>query len=226
MNIETANRLYELRKKNNLSQEEVADKLGISRQSVSKWERAESSPDTDNLIELAKLYNVSLDELLNVDNSSKYNEENKVFSPINAEEFIKDDEEDETNVEVVEDDNDTEVEVKKSPKLEALSSILWGSSYLLVTIAYLLLGFFTEKGWSCYWVLFLLPVVVNTFIDAIIEKKASSFAYPVLVTMVFLFIGMRFELWHPLWVLFITIPVYYIIVGTIEDSLKKKKRQN
>ena len=65
MNIETANRLYELRKQNGLSQEEVADKLGISRQAVSKWERAEASPDTDNLISLAKLYGVSLDELLN-----------------------------------------------------------------------------------------------------------------------------------------------------------------
>lgn len=65
MNIETANRLYELRKKNGLSQEELADKLGISRQAVSKWERAEASPDTDNLILLAKLYGVTLDELLN-----------------------------------------------------------------------------------------------------------------------------------------------------------------
>ena len=64
MNIETANRLYELRKKNGYSQEELAAKLGLSRQAVSKWERAEASPDTDNLVELAKLYGISLDELL------------------------------------------------------------------------------------------------------------------------------------------------------------------
>lgn len=64
MDIKTANRLYELRKKKGLSQEALAEKLGISRQSVSKWERAESSPDTDNLIALAKLYGVSLDDLL------------------------------------------------------------------------------------------------------------------------------------------------------------------
>lgn len=67
MTIEIADRLIKLRKKNNLSQEELADKLGISRQAVSKWERAEASPDTDNLICLAKLYNISLDELLNTD---------------------------------------------------------------------------------------------------------------------------------------------------------------
>ena len=48
MNIETANRLLQYRKENNLSQEELAEKIGVSRQAVSKWERAEASPDTDN----------------------------------------------------------------------------------------------------------------------------------------------------------------------------------
>lgn len=67
MNIEIANRLVQLRKQKNLSQEELAAKLGISRQAVSKWERAESSPDTDNLILLARLYGVSLDDLLRTD---------------------------------------------------------------------------------------------------------------------------------------------------------------
>ncbi len=67
MNIEIANRLVNLRKSNNLSQEALAAKLGISRQAVSKWERAEASPDTDNLILLARLYGVSLDELLSTE---------------------------------------------------------------------------------------------------------------------------------------------------------------
>ena len=63
MNIEIANRLLQYRKKHNLSQEELASQIGVSRQAVSKWERAEASPDTDNLILLAKLYGVTLDEL-------------------------------------------------------------------------------------------------------------------------------------------------------------------
>ena len=84
MNIKTANRLCELRKAHNLSQEELAEKLGVSRQAVSKWERSESSPDTDNLIQLAALYNISLDELLNgkeaislIEESSQNREEGK-----------------------------------------------------------------------------------------------------------------------------------------------------
>ncbi|MGI5892176.1 MAG: helix-turn-helix domain-containing protein [Bacillota bacterium] len=64
MNIETANRLVQLRKKNNLSQEALAEKLGISRQAISKWERAEACPDIDNLLALSKIYDVSLDELI------------------------------------------------------------------------------------------------------------------------------------------------------------------
>ena len=64
MTIEIADRLMKLRKKYGYSQEELANKLGLSRQAVSKWERAEASPDTDNLICLAKLYGISLDDLL------------------------------------------------------------------------------------------------------------------------------------------------------------------
>lgn len=67
MNVEIANRLQQLRKNNNLSQEELAEKIGVSRQAVSKWERAEASPDTDNLILLSRLYNMSLDEILSTE---------------------------------------------------------------------------------------------------------------------------------------------------------------
>lgn len=54
MNVETAQRLADLRRSKGFSQEGLARKLGLSRQAVSKWERAESSPDTENLISLAK----------------------------------------------------------------------------------------------------------------------------------------------------------------------------
>jgi HTH-type transcriptional regulator/antitoxin HipB len=67
MNLEIANKLLKLRKENNLSQEDLAEKLGVTRQAISKWERGESSPDTDNLIQLSNLYRVSLDELLGID---------------------------------------------------------------------------------------------------------------------------------------------------------------
>lgn len=64
MDLSMAQRLVDRRKAAGLSQEALAAQLGVSRQAVSKWERSESSPDTDNLIALAALYGVSLDELL------------------------------------------------------------------------------------------------------------------------------------------------------------------
>lgn len=64
MDLAMAQRLVDRRKAAGLSQEALAAQLDVSRQAVSKWERSESSPDTDNLIALAALYGVSLDELL------------------------------------------------------------------------------------------------------------------------------------------------------------------
>lgn len=64
MDLAMAQRLVDRRRAAGLSQEALAAQLGVSRQAVSKWERSESSPDTDNLIALAALYGVSLDELL------------------------------------------------------------------------------------------------------------------------------------------------------------------
>jgi len=67
MDYKTADRLIELRKKYGYSQDELAERLDISRQAISKWERAESLPDTENLIGLAALYGISIDELIHGD---------------------------------------------------------------------------------------------------------------------------------------------------------------
>lgn len=64
MDMQMAERLVARRKAAGYSQEALAAELGVSRQAVSKWERGEASPDTDNLIALAGLYGVTLDELL------------------------------------------------------------------------------------------------------------------------------------------------------------------
>lgn len=62
MNI--ADRIQYLRKQNGYSQEELADKVGVSRQAVSKWESGASDPSTTNLMALAKLFGVTAEEIL------------------------------------------------------------------------------------------------------------------------------------------------------------------
>ena len=69
------NSLYESRKKKGLSQEEVAEKLGVSRQTISKWETEETVPDIYQAKKLAKIYGLSLDELIDVDLDQKEIEE-------------------------------------------------------------------------------------------------------------------------------------------------------
>ncbi len=61
------NSLSKSRKKSGYSQEEVAEKLGVSRQTISKWELNETLPDLYQSKKLANLYNISLDDLIDID---------------------------------------------------------------------------------------------------------------------------------------------------------------
>ena len=69
------NNLFQARKKAGLSQESVAEKLGVSRQTISKWETDETIPDIYQTKKLAKLYNLTLDELIDFDIDIKEIEE-------------------------------------------------------------------------------------------------------------------------------------------------------
>lgn len=69
-------RLYELRNKNNLSQEDLAEVLDVSRQSISKWENDKASPEMTRLLFMSDYFNVSLDYLMR--GIKKENNEEKV----------------------------------------------------------------------------------------------------------------------------------------------------
>ena len=173
MNIETANRLYELRKKNGLSQEELADKLGISRQAVSKWERAEASPDTDNLILLAKLYGITLDELLNAEDAKDLAMENQESGKLEEVTENKKEEPKEKQKEEIKDDDDEEL----SPKNKMILDVSSGVIAISCVIAFFILGFLLPHGigWSCYWVVFLLIPILISLIEAILKRTNQSF---------------------------------------------------
>lgn len=57
-------RLFELRKTKNLTQDEVAEKLNVTRQTVSKWETNQSSPDFDKIVPISELFEIGVEELL------------------------------------------------------------------------------------------------------------------------------------------------------------------
>ncbi len=71
--MEFNNKLYELRKQKGLSQEELANRLNVSRQTISKWEVGESTPDMEKLAAISELFDISLDELV-LDKATKKEE--------------------------------------------------------------------------------------------------------------------------------------------------------
>lgn len=235
MNIEIANRLIKLRKEKGLSQEALAEELGISRQAVSKWERAESSPDTDNLICLAKLYGISLDELLKTDDDINTIKEEQIkdndtkkksFVHIGKDGIHVVDDEDEVHISLkgiqIKDKEDEIIinssgENKEYKPTSKTIKIINGAFPILCVIIFLLLGFFANL-WHPGWAIFLLLPCWYTLFDAIKHRNPSDFAYPVFVTFIYIIFSSFFEIWHPLWVLFLTIPIYYIICDQIRKN--------
>ena len=248
MNIKIANRLVELRKKSGLSQEQLADKLGLSRQAVSKWERAEASPDTDNLICLAKLYNVSLDDLLSSDESiDDIAKETKEREEENKEHdfTVKDDKGNVVHVSkggayvhvnngnddvlvssdgvsISSSDKKEKKKTKEEIRHDIIAGSIWGGTSFLVTITYLLLGCLVPSGWALYWPLFILAPTVPSLFEAISKRRFCEFIFPLLVTGIYCFIGMFSGLWHPYWFLFLLIPVYYIVFSPIDKNIHKE----
>lgn len=244
MNIEIANRLVKMRKEKGYSQEELADALGISRQAVSKWERAEASPDTDNLICLAKLYNVSLDDLLSSDESieSIREEQKEKTAEVNAESVQQQKKHDSVYIGKdgihITDKDGSEVhinkrhiraidvngkEVKNVKRTFRASSYLEGILYMVALIGYMLIGFFTGY-WFAGWILFFLPEVICSLIRCFETKNPERFNICFLACYIFFLTGFVHPggIWHPMWVIFLTIPVYYMVL----DPFKPKNRVN
>ncbi len=86
--IKVGNRINALRKENSLTQDELADKLMVTRQVISKWELGYSLPSIDLIIELSKLFNISIDDLLCLNDDEVKIEENNIFKGHNRKYII------------------------------------------------------------------------------------------------------------------------------------------
>ena len=252
MNIEIANRLVNLRKSNNLSQEALAEKLGISRQAVSKWERAEASPDTDNLILLARLYHISLDELLKTEDEIPIPEPDlPEAGDEKAGEVIEDD--DYVHIGLggvhVKDKNSevhvgwNGIHVEDNAKgddvhIDKKGVYINGEKYngrmyflfrfpmgLLITVVYFLIGCL-YGAWHPGWLLFLLIPIWHSLVTAVEKRSAYCFAYPIFVTLVYLCMGFFKFWWHPGWVIYLTIPLYYSVASWINSWIESYRERN
>ena len=195
MNIKLADRLVELRKEHKLSQEALAEKLGLSRQSISKWERAEASPDTDNLIALAEVYGITLDQLLG-------NEETTDTTT-------------EASTETVEEKNELSENQIKGKKRFLKAPLLFLGAVALYVGGGIVLGVF---WWLIMWTLF--PLVFAYAFKGLSmyyeNKKGLSILFStlslILLTVVlYIIFGIAFQLWAIAWVVFLAIPAHIYI---------------
>ena len=204
MNIEIANRLVQLRKENGLSQEALAAKLGISRQAISKWERAEASPDTDNLMALAELYGMSLDALLNTAND-QYVLDGGETETAKAEKKAK----------------------KEKTELQKKAIKMFKFPFpLFVVLIFLAFGF-AANLWHPAWLVFLLIPIYYHLAGAlcVTNKKARLLAMPVpeVALLVYMCFGILANLWSPTWIVFLVIPLYYWLVASFYKGDKTEK---
>lgn len=187
MNLEFAGRLTQLRKAKGLSQEDLASRLGVSRQAVSKWERGESSPDLDNLVALAELYGCSLDQLVHASGEAAC-----TGAPEDASH-------------------------EDAPLPSAADPLLpHGSFYdqprfrkdfpypLLVSVCYLVLGFCFNL-WHPGWILFL--TIPLYYLPDSERGYLRLLGNPIMVTIIYLLLGIYCNLWHPGWLIFLAVPL-------------------
>lgn len=197
MSIKQGEFLKELRIKNNLSQEKLGEILGVSRQSVSKWEQGYALPDTENLVSLSRLYNISVDAILNCDG-----EKEAAGKP--EKKAVK-----------------KEKEISGARLYEAFAKrgwFFWSYPFVMI-FAYVALGLFAgSRGWSVGWIVFLTIPIYYSAIFAKERKNPLIFAYPFVAAIIFLIFGFVFQMWHPMWIVFLTIPIYYIMAFSKKKS--------
>lgn len=249
MNTETAERLYKCRKAMGYSQEELAEKIGVSRQAISKWERGESSPDTDNLIALSRLYNITIDELINsntVPDKGKVQEQEQEHKNESSHVSFKNgihvhNGDDDVDIDFsgihVESRNGDSVHIDKNgvkvngnnAELDEDHIFSHSKGYtlvgtvapILIIIAFVIIGFVFDWGWRLGWLILLFIPILESLISAVRYRDPSKFAYPFLALGFYLAYGLINHVWHPTWLVFLSIPLYYIIA----DLFKPKNNE-
>ncbi len=210
MNVQIAQRLAELRRAKGYSQEALAHELGLSRQAVSKWERAESSPDTENLIALARLYGVSLDDLLNVDadivDDIAFEKAERARADAEEAERKRADDEEATRRQ---EDRERAVAQAAAAATRASEAAARAADAAVSASAHVAMG---ER-------------------DAVPAPEGPrrrgpwrSFPYSIFVTILFFVFGFVLRSWTTAWLVFLTIPIYRWIAGILDDAIESGKR--
>lgn len=200
MNI--GEKLYELRKGKNLSQEEVAEKLNVTRQTVSKWETNQSSPDFDKILPICELFEISTEELITGKKPKEKNNEN--------EEMKKDVKEEKENL--------TRDEIRiKSAEIVSTSvflyildivilvlSIAWLDldPILVVSIFLILIAIATTRIIKHYMSIPKIQETKEEEEETELQKQINSIVY-IISTIIYFLVSFGTYAWHISWIIFV-----------------------
>lgn len=243
MSYEFADRLIELRRSRALSQEDLAGKIGVSRQAVSKWERAESAPDIGNLMALSELYEISLDELVRGEEAVAAAEASAEGATSAAISFKKNltveapDEEaaaeeapstEATTEEAViveafdgegpaEEAVSAEVPSEPSPTATSEPAPAASTQNTAAPQDAASQGAVPQGATASQDTVVQNGTVPQAAAAPVFRTSPAwrMFPYPLLCVVLFLFCGFFLGMWHPAWVIFLTIPFYYWVVNII-----------
>lgn len=212
MSIEIAQRLYELRREHGFSQESLAAELGLSRQAISKWERSESAPDMGNLIALADLYGITIDDLIR---PAEVSDKEPAVAEIAEAEEAEDVETGTLIAETENTDSDEDAEAAGAAIHTAATDPLPKSGWAPPSgapsqFAPAPAACTDEKQVVAHGHIYTKPAA-----QARPKCKLRKFPYPLLVVVIFLIMALVFSMWEYVW-LFLTIPFYYWIARIIE----------
>lgn len=208
--MDLGNRLYELRKAKKISQEEAAEKLNVTRQTISKWETNQSQPDFDKIMPLCELYEIGVEELFG---NQKVNS-----GEVKQEEVVE------------------ETDYKKKTALVVSTSVFF---YFIAVIWIILASSFSWLNDVVMVSIFLLICAIATVLlvyhflsipkkenteekrkQREIEKYDGVIA--VFFTCIYLFLSFLTRAWHITWLLWIVyaliIEILHLILGAKEDK--------
>ena len=222
--------LQYLRRRDGITQEELAEKLGVSRQSVSKWETGDAYPETEKIIALCRMFGVSMDDLMLGDVSAL-----KESAPCGEEKCggtLQGNEASDGQTERAEEDCAFYVTPEEAEKVEKLTDLpdraqkaakrmiishaVSSALFACTVVTFFCLGAILNL-WHPAWLLFPLCFAVCSFTEILFSCKKDGTTAPLgkrvlkafsssvwlFAVTVYLFIGIVYSLWHPGWIIFV-----------------------
>lgn len=207
-------RIVELRKNNNMSQEMLADKVGVSRQAISKWERNEASPDIYNAKALADVFEITVDELMNGNDEGTKLKREDIRNKAQLGMIVS------VAVYLL-----SAFAILVLPFETEINIFIIGIGIVFATSLIIYSGFEFEKFKRInhldedFKPLGLSSTTPQTP-SLSSNRRRSSFAGAVAMSCIafFLFMGIVYGLWHPAWLVFLLIPVFNLLYGAFIEK--------